>query len=501
MQSFSQQITLAEALDLSAGREQLIDSDPAVHRSVSVAQRLFIAVAFFITLGITLHCEAAESHATQPEWKVGYWLWNGHGTPPASEAKVDLLYVQAGTFGSYSSILVGGDLSALSSENLPPVRLAEVVQWPTRLPQAEAYFAVWRNKSPVSPGTDLVPKLVQQYQDLKRRAARAGQRLIGLQIDHDSPTNLLDEYARFLKALREALPKEDLVSITALLDWFRPDTRVGETLQWVNEYIPQFYDVDADRRAETPLHIAKTIDVSQWAPIFNAHRRPYRIGISSFGRVAIVKSQAPTERMYFRDLSPLEVTAKKGFAFITEQRNEAGEPVVRYKVTRAAENENYDTFAPGDIIEMVLPPQESAQEAYMAAKALGGLCAGVVFFRWPTENEAFVLHPDEIQDIIAGKNLTARRTVVEAEDGECAAVGCADLYLRLGNRFPRKPLTLWINTSSELEYILPAEHMKVRIQGPRTLEVRLPPYAGVPRIYLGRVVTRDQARFTVKTQQ
>ena len=482
-----------------------MSDDPAFRRRASVTKRLFVAVVFFTSLGITFHCEATDSHTTQPDWKIGYWFWEeGRRTPFVPEMEPDLLYVKVGQFqrsGSSQSILVGGDLRGFAEQPLGSVNIVDSGWWhPPSLPKAKAYIAVWRNDSPICPDIALVPQLIKHYQELKHRAAKAGQQLVGLQIDHDSPTNLLDEYARFLKALREALPQTDLISITALLDWFRPNTRIAEVLQWVNEYIPQFYDVDADRSAETSLHIAKTIDASTWAPIFNAYGRPYRIGISSFGRVAIVKSQAPAERMYFRDLSPLEVTANKGFAFIAERRNEAGEPVVQYKVTRAAENEKYGTFAPGDIIEMILPPQESAREAYMAAKALGGLCAGVVFFRWPTENEALVLLPDEIQDLIAGKNLTARRTVVEAEDGECAAVGCADLYLRLGNRFPRKSITLWINTSSELEYILPAEHMKVRIQGLRTLEVRLPPYAGVPRIYVGRAVTRDPARFTVKTQ-
>lgn len=484
-----------------------MSADPAFHGPASVTKRLLVAVVFLATLGMTPHCEAAESHAAQPEWKIGYWLWEGYSTPPASEAKVDLLYVQAGTFGSSPPIPVGKDLSTPSSENLPPVRLAEVAQWPTHLPQAEAYFAVWRNESPVSPGTDLVPKLVQQYQELKHRAARAGQHLIGLQIDHDSPTNLLDEYARFLKALREALPKEDLISITALLDWFRPDTRIGEVLQWVNEYIPQFYDVDADRTAQTPLRIGKTIDAAQWAPIFNSYGRPYRIGIATFGRVAIVKSQfvKELERRYFRDLSPLEVGSHKALAFVSERRTEAGELVARYNVSRQMDISDHP-LSLGDAIEMILPTQESVYAAYAAAKALGGLCAGVTFFRWPGAFEALVLLPDEVQNIISRKKPTARDIAIEAEDGGCTKVGCADLYVRLGDRFPPKPISLRITTSSQLQYVLPTEfshrmeRIHIRIAGPRTLEIRLPPYAGVPRIYVGRVITRDQARFTLRSQ-
>jgi hypothetical protein len=150
---------------------------------------------------------------------------------------------------------------------------------------------------------------------------------------------------------------------------------------------------------------------------------------------------------------------------------------------------------------MILPTQDSVRSAYLAAKALSGLCAGVVFFRWPVGNyETLVLTPNEVQAIIGGERLAARPPQLEVEDGLCAVVGCADLYVRLGDRFPTQPVTLWLQSSSDLEYILPAEHLGVRIQGPRTVEIRIPPYAGVPRLSIGRVVTRDSAQFTLRSK-
>lgn len=46
-----------------------------------------------------------------------------------------------------------------------------------------------------------------------------GNNLVGLQIDHDSPTGDLANYADFLTQLRARLPKQYQLSATGLLDW------------------------------------------------------------------------------------------------------------------------------------------------------------------------------------------------------------------------------------------------------------------------------------------
>jgi hypothetical protein len=135
--------------------------------------------------------------------------------------------------------------------------------------------------------------LVERYRAVKQQADAAGQRVAGFQLDFDCPEARLQEYARFLQHLRDALPADEWLSITALLDWFRPGTRVGEVLQWVDEYVPQFYDVGAVA-GEEGTEIAMPIDAGKWAPVFNAFGRPYRIGISVFGRIGSIRDGAPS---------------------------------------------------------------------------------------------------------------------------------------------------------------------------------------------------------------
>ena len=103
------------------------------------------------------------------------------------------------------------------------------------------------------------------------------------EIDYDFPTSSLATYGTFLRELRQELPASQLLSITALLDWFGPRTAIADTVKWVDEFVPQFYDTAHERMSGG---IAEPIDALKWAPVFNAYRVPYRIGISSFGRIA-----------------------------------------------------------------------------------------------------------------------------------------------------------------------------------------------------------------------
>jgi hypothetical protein len=63
------------------------------------------------------------------------------------------------------------------------------------------------------------PAIYQQIlADLTRWRA-ASSHVIGVQIDFDARTRHLDQYADFLKDLRQRLPKDCQLSITGLLDW------------------------------------------------------------------------------------------------------------------------------------------------------------------------------------------------------------------------------------------------------------------------------------------
>ena len=380
------------------------------------------------------------------------------------------------------------------------------MEWPGGLPKADTYIAVWRYAEMKSPGSEIIKELVDEYQSVKLEAQKSGQRVVGLQLDYDCPTKHLQEYALFLKNLRAVFPRENIISITALLDWFRPQTGIESVIRQVDEYVPQFYDIAPEHSAKDKTGIAQIIAPARWAGIFNSYGRPYRIGIASFGRIVEIgqdkkssrsSKAASNRKINILDYSPLEIMAKSELERISNWTSEAGEIILKYKV-RSRRSAYYWPLYPGAIIKMIFPTEKSVSSAYTAARAMGGWCKGVVFFRWPMENEAMAFSQREINNIMSEGEATLGDLSIETQDGLCAAVSCMDLYLRVKKRFPKDPLLLRIRLSNDLEYFLPDGRIKIKPTGPRTIDVAIPAYAGAPKIYLGRAVTIDRSSFILE---
>ena len=130
-----------------------------------------------------------------------------------------------------------------------------------------------------------------------------------------------------------------------------------------------------------------------------------------------------------------------------------------------------------------------------------GLCAGVVFFRWPAADETLAMQPAEI---LAAAGLTAPapsdRPGVQLVDGGCAAVTCADLFLMNSKQLSPRSIRYRIQSSTELEYFLPQDKVPIAMSGPAELTLSLPPYCGRNHMYLGRAVAAKPTKYTVEEQ-
>jgi hypothetical protein len=162
--------------------------------------RFGFAIATLACLG----CGAGPPASPKPtKWTKGFWFWQGSYASVSSRAEpLDVLFVQQG----------GG-----VPKDLPPVREA---------------WHVFRFDERSAPTMKALPRLVESIGQFPR-----------IQLDIDCPTLSLREYAAFLRELRKVLAPGTQISITALLDWFRDGTSIGDVLAEVDEFVPQFYDV------------------------------------------------------------------------------------------------------------------------------------------------------------------------------------------------------------------------------------------------------------------
>ncbi len=419
----------------------------------------------------------------RPGWTTGFWFWYGSTAEDAAAPDIEVLYVQAGvireTSGPYS-----------------PEPWAVYGQIPDSLPAASQYWIVFRYDRQAVPGLDAAPYLSQKIRALRVDAERRGLPLRGVQLDIDSPTGRLAEYAEFLAAVRADLPEDMELSITALLDWFRDGTSVGEVVAQVDEFVPQFYDLGNPTSAEETA-IAAPIDADRWGPVFARFGKRYKIGVSTFGRGRMIFRSLQTR--IARNLTPLDLGLNPDFELSTST-NEAQELVLQYRATRPTRL-GYQELAQGDMIEFVIPTRETVEAAVASVKQMPGALAGVIFFRWPSGSEVLTMAPEEVlaaSGINDGASPLPLATFTV--DGGCVAVDCVDLYLTDQNPLSPEPVTYAIRPSEALEYVLPNESLPIKMTTTGDLELRLPPYTGRGRMYLGRAVSEHPVQFTVNKQ-
>jgi hypothetical protein len=197
----------------------------------------------------------------------------------------------------------------------------------------------------------------------------------------------------------------------------------------------------------------------------------------------------------FRDLAPIDL-AGAGLEPASATTTAAGEVVVRQRVTAAGAR--HAELLPGDVVEMVLPTVESVRRGLLAARSAGARCAGVVIFRWPAEGESLVLTPDEVDQALRGAAPSRRAPRLIATEGSCSPRQCTDLAVSIGDRFRPDPLRLRLRASVEIDYLLPARPGALAVMGTRGLSAAVPAYPGAEVVSLGRVFSRQPARFSLE---
>ncbi len=139
------------------------------------------------------HDSTQASSTVNPQSCAEFWWWPGVTIP--ADLAIKRLYVLAQAFNR--------------QEQFEPY-------WPSppRLKKTGEVVLVYRLEKP------LAADVLAEHAQLDIAAWElAGNRVRGIQIDFDSGTSALENYASFLAQLRTALDKRFLLSVTGLMDW------------------------------------------------------------------------------------------------------------------------------------------------------------------------------------------------------------------------------------------------------------------------------------------
>ncbi len=117
----------------------------------------------------------------------------------------------------------------------------------------------------------------QNYQTILNRLEHwrnRGNQVQGIQIDFDSKTNSLKDYAIFLQKIRQKLPQQYRLSITGLLDWtnFKDQNTLTLFRQNIDELVIQTY------QGTTTIP-----NYPEYLKRISALRLPYKVGLVQHG--------------------------------------------------------------------------------------------------------------------------------------------------------------------------------------------------------------------------
>jgi hypothetical protein len=443
-----------------------------------------------ITSACGVRGQAQPSAQSFRPWTLGFWYWGGsYGKPAQASEPADVIFLRVGE--------LRGEPYGFHTRVAPS--WYAFGQIPDHIPPAREYWLVYRYERQGLPDKEVIPILASEITRLRAESDQRHLNVVGLQLDIDSPTGSLAEYASFLKAVRAALPTGFQLSITALLDWFRDGAHIGDVIAQVDEFVPQFYDVEPlDRKGIGA--IAARIDAAHWDPILNRFGKRFRVGVAAFGRTRFVRAK-PNGPGYqfaiFGDIDEREFSANPNFHFDAKQ-TEAGELSLTYVAERTTKL-GYRTFEPGDLFQVIIPTPAAVHSAVIEARKIRGHNAGVVFFRWPGMQERAAMPPDEVlRAASATPPPPVPKYTASTVDGHCAAVACVNLSIAFQDALEPQPVTLRVHSSVPFEYFLPERNVPVRLKDASDLEFTVPPYGARGRVLLGRAVTITPSHFTLE---
>lgn len=156
------------------------------------------------------------SQSIQPTIKVKaqdyqqFWIWN----PPKDSAKLQsatTLYILQGEIRVTNGVTLNSQAdrsqATLTPQGMGVKKLANKKIW-----------LVYRVDNRVT-AQDWSQQINVRIQAKLHAWEQAGNQVEGIQIDFDSPTYQLDNYAKLLTTIRKQLPKRYKLSVTGLLDW------------------------------------------------------------------------------------------------------------------------------------------------------------------------------------------------------------------------------------------------------------------------------------------
>jgi hypothetical protein len=264
--------------------------------------------------------------------------------------------------------------------------------------------------------TQLSKQLAQLIMEQLNEAQKAGLNTIGIQLDFDIPSRVLNQYRDLLQLLRQQFPRQQL-SITALGDWqARPIFQ--EVIRQVDFYVPQLYGLEVPRQINQLNTISSPALVRQQLTALQSSAVPFYVGLALYG-YALIFDRAGKLQGLTSEIS-LSSVAKNPDLRLEQSyfADKSGRPLLPTELARYSGENIYrlvaqrDTIVDGEIIPQgyhlvfdVLTGESLRQNWQVVSELAQVPMQGVMLFRYPQPEEELVLTLAEVAAAQRGQLL------------------------------------------------------------------------------------------------
>lgn len=240
----------------------------------------------------------------------------------------------------------------------------------------------------------LADALSSAFDEDMARARREGVRVMGLQVDIDVPTRLLDRYAQTLRFLRSHLQTGTQLSITGLATWM--DSRaLQSTLAQVDFWVPQFYGAEIPDRLERRIPISSSASVANQVSRARELNKAFYAGLAAFSWAMLYDPSGALISLR-GDMDPAAIASDANLELIDERAFEVGEWRLQYKARSDGVVDGLAMQA-GDVLVLDLSSSASLRASARQVRELAGeKLLGICVFRLPAFDDPATLTVNEV---------------------------------------------------------------------------------------------------------
>ena len=242
------------------------------------------------------------------------------------------------------------------------------------------------------------------YRDDLDRARQDNAIIRGLQLDLDVPTRLLPLYKATLKQLRRNLGHESQLSITGLPTWME-SSDLGQVLDWVDFWIPQFYGAEIPQRPDQAIPITSPENVTYFINKARKLERPFYAGLAAYSFALLYNSSGALLSLR-GDMDPSSIAADPNLELI-DQRPVDAEWRYSFRARADGVTDGLNLRA-GDVLVVDVPTAESLRLAARTVRELAGRkLLGICVFRLPSRDDPATLTLEQVSSALADRESTA----------------------------------------------------------------------------------------------